>query len=86
MEYNQKKRHWTCVQTCTSEKKFTKEYGEFGILAAISYSRTRTFFVNETGVYNVYDEILNESDTVSFTRDSTYQTNARNWRIIEHWF
>jgi hypothetical protein len=58
-------------------KKITKEYGEFGILAAINYSRTRTFFVNETGVFNVYDEILNESDTVSFTHDSTYQTNAR---------
>ena len=58
-------------------KKITKEYGEFGILAAINYSRTRTFFANKTGVYNVYDEILNESDTVSYMTDSTYQTNAR---------
>lgn len=58
-------------------KKFTKEYGEFGILAALNYSRTRTFFENKSGVYNVYDDILHESDTVSFMLDSTYQTNAR---------
>ena len=58
-------------------KKWEKECGEFGVVGAINYSRTRSFYTNNTGVYNVYDEIQNTSDTVSFMQDSTYQTNSR---------
>ena len=58
-------------------KKWDKEYGEFGVVGAINYSHTRSFYTNNTGVYNVYDEIMNTSDTVSYMHDSTYQTNSR---------
>jgi TonB-dependent receptor len=67
-------------------KKWSKEYGEFGLVGAINYSRTRTFFTNKSGVYNVYDEILNESDTVSYMYDSTYQTNARVGGLLNFGF
>jgi hypothetical protein len=58
-------------------KRWLKEYGEFGVIGAINYSRTRTFFANRTSVYNVYDEILDRPDTVASTIDSTYQANSR---------
>lgn len=58
-------------------KRWQKETGEFGIIGAINYSRTRTFFESLTNVYNVYDVIQNRSDTVSAMKDSTYQSNSR---------
>lgn len=67
-------------------RKWEKEFGEFGLIAAVNYSRTRTFFENRSGVYNVYDTFLNQSDTVSYMRDSTYQTNARVGGLVNFGF
>lgn len=58
-------------------KKWKKDKHEFGIVGAVNYSRTRTTFLSEVGVYNVYDVFANASDTVTYFRDSTFQTQTR---------
>lgn len=58
-------------------KRWKSDKGEFGVIAAVNYSRTRTAFLSEVGVYNVFDTFANQSDTVTYFNDSTFQTQTR---------
>jgi len=58
-------------------KRWKRDNKELGIIGAINYSRTRTAFLSEVGVYNVYDTFANASDTVTYFNDSTFQAQTR---------